>query len=95
MAETATQSNNVKVKFRGKPQLEQVMPMQSKAMNAAMHAAEQGKSTLGIPKSVGAKFVAESHGQNIKKLPEHVKKKASALRKRGLISDKQAKKYGM
>jgi hypothetical protein len=38
-----------------------------------MHAAEQGESTLGIPQSVGKKFVAESHGQNVKKLPQKKK----------------------
>lgn len=51
------------------------MPMKSQAQNAAMHAAAEGKSTLGIPASVGKKFVAESHGQKIAKLP---KKKAKA-----------------
>ena len=51
------------------------MPMKSKAMNAAMHAAAEGKSTLGIPKSVGQKFVDASHGQKISKLPERVKHK--------------------
>jgi hypothetical protein len=64
------------------------MPMESKAQNAAMHAAEEGRSTLGIPKSVGKKFVKASHGQKIKKLPKHVKH----AHKRGLISDKQMEK---
>lgn len=64
------------------------MPMESKAQNAAMHAAAQGKSTLGIPKKVGAKFVAESHGQKTKKLPTHVRKQARKMAKRGMISDK-------
>lgn len=53
------------------------MPVVSKSQNAAMHAAAQGKSTLGIPASVGKDFVAASHGMNIKKLPEH-KKSAKA-----------------
>ena len=34
------------------------MPIVSRAQNAAMHAAAAGKSTLGIPKKVGAEFVA-------------------------------------
>jgi len=46
------------------------MPMKSKAQNAAMHAAKEGHSTLGIPASVGAKFVAASHGQKVSKLPQ-------------------------
>jgi hypothetical protein len=46
------------------------MPMKSKAQNAAMHAAKEGKSTLGIPPSVGRKFVAESQGQKIAALPQ-------------------------
>lgn len=49
------------------------MPMRSKAQNAAMHAAAAGKSTLDIPKSVAQKFVEESHGQDVKALPEKVK----------------------
>jgi hypothetical protein len=47
------------------------MPMKSQAMRGAMHAAKKGKSTLGIPKSVGAKFVKEDTGG---KLPYKVKK---------------------
>ena len=34
------------------------MPPVSQAQRAAMHAAAAGKSTLGIPKKVGAEFVA-------------------------------------
>lgn len=33
------------------------MPPVSQAQRAAMHAAANGKSTLGIPKKVGAEFV--------------------------------------
>ena len=33
------------------------MPIKSQAERGAMYAAAQGKSTLGIPKSVGAEFV--------------------------------------
>lgn len=51
------------------------MPIISKAQNAAMRAAAAGKSTIGIPKSVGKEFVAASHGMSVKKLPEYVKKK--------------------
>lgn len=46
------------------------MPMKSKAQNRAMHAAAAGRSKIGIPQSVAAKFVADSHGQKVKKLPE-------------------------
>lgn len=45
------------------------MPMQSQAERAAMHAAASGHSTLGIPKSVGKRFVAHDQGG---KLPAHV-----------------------
>lgn len=45
----------------------------SKAQNAAMHAAAEGHSTLGIPKSVGAEYVAA--GVKAANLPQHVKKK--------------------
>jgi len=62
--------------------------MRSQAQNAAMHAAAQGHSTLGIPKSVGQDFVGASHGMNVKALPERVGKAkgrktiASAYRKK-------------
>lgn len=64
------------------------MPVVSQAQNAAMHAAEQGESTLGIPQKVGAEFVKASHGMKVKKLPKHVHSKARKLHKRGLISGK-------
>ena len=47
--------------------------MKSMAQAAAMHAAASGHSTLGIPKSVGRKFVAEGHGQRVKTLPKKVR----------------------
>jgi hypothetical protein len=34
------------------------MPVVSEAQRRAMFAAKEGKSTLGIPKSVGADFIA-------------------------------------
>lgn len=57
------------------------MPVLSKAQNAAMHAAAEGESTLGIPQSVGRDFVNASHGVKVSKLPEKVgtpKRKAVA-----------------
>lgn len=91
MAESAVDPNNRLVVFRGRKERER-MPVESKAQNAAMHAAAAGKSTLGIPKSVGKKFVAETPKGSVKKLPQHVKQKAKGLRARGLISDKAAAK---
>ncbi len=63
------------------------MPVVSKAQNAAMHAAAAGKSTLGIPKSVGAEFTADQEPGSVKKLPERVKKPKRA-RRNGQISDR-------
>jgi len=54
------------------------MPMLSKAQNAAMHAAASGHSTIGIPKSVGQKFVSHSHGQHVSALPAHVARRKYA-----------------
>ncbi len=51
------------------------MPVVSKAQNAAMHAAEEGKSTLGIPQKVGAEFVKASHGMKVRDLPKRVGKR--------------------
>lgn len=64
------------------------MPSESQAQSRAMHAAAEGKSTLGIPKSVGKDFVKADHGRKIKRLPKHAHKMA----KRGLISERQIKK---
>jgi GMP synthase-like glutamine amidotransferase len=91
MADTTTAANNKAVSFGGK--VEREMPMESKAQNAAMHSAAAGKSTIGIPKTVAKKFVAESHGQNVKKLPKHVRKTAKNAMKRGMISEKAAKRH--
>ena len=46
------------------------MPIKSQAQRGAMYAAAQGKSTLGIPKSVGKEFVASDKPG---KLPPKVK----------------------
>lgn len=46
------------------------MPMQSQLQSRAMHAAAEGNSTLGIPKSVGQDFVNASHGQSVSSLPK-------------------------
>lgn len=35
------------------------MPMKSEAQRRAMHAADKGKGTLGIPKKVAREFVKE------------------------------------
>lgn len=93
MSETSSHANNKAVAYRGRAERE--MPMQSKAQNAAMHAAADGKSTIGVPKSVGEKFVSDSAGQKIKPLPKRVRKLGKKLRGRGMISDKAAQKMGM
>jgi hypothetical protein len=43
------------------------MPMKSQAQRGAMYAAKAGKSTLGIPKSVGAEFVKSDTGGKLPK----------------------------
>lgn len=48
------------------------MPSVSQAQNAAMHAAAEGNSTLGIPKSVGQEFVNADHGTKVGSLPKKV-----------------------
>lgn len=96
MADTAVSPNNVKVAYRGKPTRERAMPSVSKAQNAAMWSAREGKSTIGIPASVGKEFTDAQAPGSVKKLPVHVKK-VDRLRKAGKISDrmhaKMTKKY--
>ena len=72
----------------------QRMPVLSQAQNAAMHSAAEGRSTLGIPASVGKEFTSDQAPGSVKKLPKRV----GAMHKRGRISNKaKAKlegKYG-
>lgn len=60
------------------------MPVVSKSQLRAMRAAAAGHSTIGIPQAVAAKYVAHSHGQKIKKLPE--RKRAKKRRPFGSFS---------
>jgi hypothetical protein len=48
------------------------MPVVSQAQRGAMYAAKEGKSTLGIPQSVGADFIAATPAGA--KLPKRVGK---------------------
>lgn len=56
------------------------MPSVSQSQNAAMHAAAEGRSTLGIPAKVGKDFVAADAGKKVGALPDHVSKLRSRLR---------------
>jgi hypothetical protein len=60
-----------------------MMPIESRAQNAAMHAAQSGRSTLGIPQSVGAEFVKGQKPGALKGLPARVApaKKEAKMRK--------------
>ncbi len=98
MAQTSTAPNNKSVTFGTKTERE--MPPypkpKSQAQNAAMHAAAEGNSTIGIPKKVGKEFAKGAHAAkkgSIKKLPKHVMSKAKSAMKRGMISEKAAKAH--
>jgi hypothetical protein len=91
MAESSVQTNNKLVSFgtkadRERPRKNEFMPAKSQAQAKAMFAAAEGKSTLGIPQSVGAEFTAAEKPGSIKKLPARV----ANMKKRGRISDKAA-----
>lgn len=60
------------------------MPSVSKAQNSAMWAAREGKSTLGIPQSVGRDFTNAQAPGLVKKLPERVKPPAAHPRTHAL-----------
>jgi hypothetical protein len=55
------------------------MPPRSEAQRRAMQAAAHGKSTIGIPKSVGKEFVAADKGG---KLPQHKQQQPHRPQKR-------------
>ena len=48
------------------------MPTVSRAQRGAMYAAKEGKSTLGIPKSIGEDYIAADKARGPVKLPERV-----------------------
>ncbi|WP_193098032.1 hypothetical protein [Burkholderia sp. Z1] len=51
------------------------MPMKSKAQNRAMHAADEGRSKIGIPKKVGKEYTSAQRGKSTKGLPERKRSK--------------------
>lgn len=51
------------------------MPPKSEAQRKAMYAAKAGKSTLGIPKKVGAEFVKADPGGKLPKRKPPPRKK--------------------
>lgn len=53
--------------------MEGAIPVVSKAQNMAMHAAAAGRSTIGIPASVGREFVAATPKGAVKHLPKYKK----------------------
>ncbi len=57
------------------------MPPVSQAQRSAMRAAASGKSTLGIPKSVGADFSAADPGGKLPRRNKAKKKKSKAPKK--------------
>lgn len=50
------------------------MPSVSRAQQKAMHAAAEGRGTIGIPESVGKDFAAADHARGPTKLPMHTPK---------------------
>lgn len=52
------------------------MPVVSEAQRRAMYAAKEGHSTLGIPKAIGADFIAATPAQA--NLPARAPKKRSS-----------------
>jgi hypothetical protein len=59
------------------------MPIVSQAQRGAMYAAKEGRSTLGIPQSVGAEFVASDKGG---KLPQRKKPDKKPLNYGGMVA---------
>jgi hypothetical protein len=55
-----------------------------------MFSAEEGKSKLGIPQSVGADFVNASHGQSVSSLPQRAGPSSPMEAYSGLPSGKKA-----
>lgn len=92
MSNSSPQSNNVKLTFRRKAERERAMPAVSKAQNAAMQAAAEGKSKIGIPQKVGEEFADAQAPRSVRDLPVRKTSRVAKLRARGLISDKQAEK---
>jgi len=73
--------------FKRNPDMPSKSQSQARLMAAAAHTPG---GYGGVPQSVGKEFNKADTGKKRSKLPEHVGK----LRKRGLISDKQADRMG-
>ena len=58
------------------------MPPKSEAQRRAMFAAASGKSTIGIPKSVGQEFAAADPGGKLPKKKKPPKKKSKYIFKK-------------
>jgi len=61
------------------------MPSVSRAQQAAMHAAAAGKSTIGIPQSVGEEFAAADHARGSAKLPKRKSDFHTAMAHHGVV----------
>jgi hypothetical protein len=74
------------------------MPIVSDAQQRAMYAAKAGNSTLGIPKSVGADFVAAGpKGGSFAKLPARKKPMGAKMKRAvdsGMVSQEALSKRG-
>lgn len=92
MAETSPQSNNIKISFRRKAEMERKMPATSQSQFRAMKAAASGNSTLGIPKDVGEEFTKDLGPGDVKSLPKRKPSRADRLHAAGKISDNQRAK---
>jgi hypothetical protein len=88
IAETTTSPNNKSISFSGKTEHE--MPVVSQAQNRWAHANEDAAGSTG---EAAREMVKETHGTKVKKLPQHVRKKAKRAMKQGLISEKAAKRH--
>jgi hypothetical protein len=86
VAETSAAANNRAVSFSGK--VEREMPVVSKAQNRWAHANEDASGSTG---KAAREMVRATHGKSVKKLPE--RKRAKSAIKRGLISEKAAKRH--
>lgn len=64
------------------------MPMESQAQRGAMFEAAAGKSSIGIPQSVGAKFVAHDQGGS---LPKYTGQAARAQKRKAMAGARTPK----
>lgn len=91
MATTQPQANNVAVKFRGRTERE--MPLNKGKSQDAISENISTEVHEGRPHKQAIAIALNTARKSGKRMPRHMRSQAKAMRNRGMISEKAAKKH--